>query len=165
MIVVMMGVSGSGKSVVGQALARDLGWPFFDADDFHPPENVAKMAAGTPLTDADRWPWLDRLAANMGEVEKRGDSAVLACSALRQVYRDRIMRAGGVRFVHLAGTYDIIAARIAGRKHAYMPASLLVSQFAALEPPQDAIVVSVEDAIPVQVAKIREALRLPAKSA
>jgi gluconokinase len=91
---------------------------------------------------------------------------VLACSALRQVYRDRIMRAGGaVRFVHLAGTYDTIAARIAGRKHAYMPASLLASQFAALEPPQDAIVVSVEDAIPVQVAKIRAALRLPAKNA
>ena len=165
MIVVVMGVSGSGKSVVGQALASDLGWPFFDADDFHPPENVAKMAAGTPLTDADRWPWLDRLAADMGEIDKRGDNAVLACSALRQVYRDRIMRAGGVRFVHLAGTYDTIAARIAGRKHAYMPASLLASQFAALEPPQDAIVVSVEDAIPVQVAKIRAALHLPAKEA
>jgi gluconokinase len=164
-IVVVMGVSGSGKSVVGQALASDLGWPFFDADDFHPPENVAKMAAGTPLTDADRWPWLDRLAADMGEIDKRGDNAVLACSALRQVYRDRIMRAGGVRFVHLAGTYDTIAARIAGRKHAYMPASLLASQFAALEPPQDAIVVSVEDAIPVQVAKIRAALHLPAKEA
>ena len=165
MIVVVMGVSGSGKSVVGQALASDLGWPFFDADDFHPPENVAKMAGGTPLTDADRWPWLDRLAADMGEIDKRGDNAVLACSALRQVYRDRIMRAGGVRFVHLAGTYDTIAARIAGRKHAYMPASLLASQFAALEPPQDAIVVSVEDAIPVQVAKIRAALHLPAKEA
>jgi len=160
-----MGVSGSGKSVVGQALASDLGWPFYDADDFHPPENVAKMAAGTPLTDADRWPWLDRLTADMGEIDKRGDNAVLACSALRQVYRDRIMRAGGVRFVHLAGTYDTIAARIAGRKHAYMPASLLASQFAALEPPQDAIVVSVEDAIPVQVAKIRAALHLPAKEA
>ena len=164
MIVVVMGVSGSGKSVVGQALASDLGWPFFDADDFHPPENVAKMAAGTPLTDADRWPWLDRLAADMGEINKREDNAVLACSALRQVYRDRILRAGNVRFVHLSGDYDTIASRIAARRHAYMPASLLASQFAALEPPQDAIVVSVQDAIPVQVTKIRAALHLPANS-
>jgi carbohydrate kinase (thermoresistant glucokinase family) len=157
-IVVVMGVSGSGKSVVGQALADDLGWPFFDADDFHPPENVAKMAAGTPLTDADRWPWLDRLAAEMGAIDKRGGNAVLACSALRQAYRDRIGGAGDVRFVHLAGAYETIAARIAARKHAYMPASLLASQFAALEPPPEAITISVEDAIPTQVAKIRAAL-------
>jgi hypothetical protein len=88
-----MGVSGSGKSVVGQALARDVGWPFFDADDFHPEANVAKMAAGTPLTDDDRWPWLDRLAAEMAAIDKRGGNSVLACSALRQVYRDRISRA------------------------------------------------------------------------
>jgi gluconokinase len=157
-IVVVMGVSGSGKSVVGQALADDLGWPFFDADDFHPPGNVAKMAAGTPLTDADRWPWLDRLAAEMGAIDERGGNAVLACSALREAYRDRIARAGNVRFVHLAGAYETIAARIAARKHAYMPAALLASQFAALEPPADAITVSVEDAIPAQVAKIRAAL-------
>ena len=130
-----MGVSGSGKSVVGQALARDLGWPFFDADDFHPPENVAKMAVGTPLTDADRWPWLDRLALEMGAIDKRGDNAVLACSALRQAYRDRISRAGDVRFVHLAGDYDTIAKRIAARPHHYMPVSLLKSQFDALEEP------------------------------
>jgi gluconokinase len=164
-IVVVMGVSGSGKSVVGQALADDLGWPFFDADDFHPPGNVAKMAAGTPLTDTDRWPWLDRLAAEMGAIDKRGANAVLACSALRQVYRDRIARAGDVRFVHLAGAYDTIAARIAARKHAYMPASLLASQFAALEPPPDAITISVEDTIPTQVAKIRAALSAKAGSA
>jgi len=157
-IVVVMGVSGSGKSVVGQALARDLGWPFFDADDFHPPENVAKMAVGTPLTDADRWPWLDRLALEMGAIDKRGDNAVLACSALRQAYRDRISRAGDVRFVHLAGDYDTIAKRIAARKHAYMPASLLASQFSALEPPADAITISIEDAVPEEVAKIRAAL-------
>ena len=158
MIVVVMGVSGSGKSVVGQALASDLGWPFFDADDFHPPENVAKMAAGTPLTDEDRWPWLDRLVAEMGAIDKSGGNAVLACSALRQAYRDRISRAGNVRFVHLAGAYDTIAARIAARKHAYMPPSLLASQFAALEPPRDAITISVDDAIPAEVAKIRAAL-------
>ena len=165
MIVVVMGVSGSGKSVVGQALASDLGWPFFDADDFHPPENVAKMAAGTPLTDADRWPWLDRLAVEMGEIDRGGGNAVLACSALRQAYRDRIARAGNVRFVYLSGTYETIAARMAARKHAYMPASLLASQFAALEPPHDAIVISIEDTIPVEVANIRAALSLPAAKA
>ena len=159
MIVVVMGVSGSGKTVVGQALAKDLGWPFFDADDFHPKENVAKMAAGTPLTDADRWPWLDRLAAEMKAIEERGANAVLACSALRQAYRDRISRAGNVRYVHLAGDHDTIAARLAARKNHYMPPTLLQSQLATLEEPTDAIVIDVRDAVPVQVAKIRAALK------
>ena len=160
MIVVVMGVSGSGKTVVGQALAADLGWPFFDADDFHPEANVAKMAAGTPLTDADRWPWLDRLASDMAAIDGRGESAVLACSALRQAYRDRISRGGNVRFVHLAGDHDTIAARIATRSHRYMPPTLLASQFATLEPPQDAIVVDVRDTVRTLVAKIRAALQL-----
>jgi gluconokinase len=158
-IVVVMGVSGSGKTVVGQALASDLGWPFFDADDFHPKENVAKMAAGTPLTDADRWPWLDRLAAEMKAIEERGANAVLACSALRQAYRDRISRAGNVRYVHLAGDHDTIAARLAARKHHYMPPTLLASQLATLEAPTDAIVIDVRDAVPAQVGKIRAALK------
>ena len=161
MIVVVMGVSGSGQDRVGQALATDLGWPFFDADDFHPEANVAKMAAGTPLTDADRWPWLDRLAAEMKAIDGRGANAVLACSALRQAYRDRISRAGDVRFVHLAGDHDTIAARLArARKHHYMPPTLLASQLATLEAPTDAIVIDVRDAVPVQVAKIRAALKL-----
>jgi gluconokinase len=160
-IVVVMGVSGSGKTVVGQALAGDLGWPFFDGDDFHPEANVAKMASGTPLTDADRWPWLDRLASEMSVINGRGGNAVLACSALRQVYRDRIARAGEVRFVHLAGDHDTIAARLAARQHHYMPPALLASQLATLEPPQNAIVVDVRDAVPTQVAKIRAALQLP----
>jgi len=155
---VLMGVSGCGKTAVGQALAEALGWPFFDADDFHPPGNVAKMAAGTPLTDADRWPWLDRLAADMSAVNARGDSAVLGCSALKQVYRDRLARDGDVRIVYLKGDRETIAARIAARKHRYMPPALLDSQFATLEEPVDAIVVDVRDAIPVQVAKIRAAL-------
>ena len=159
MIVVVMGVSGSGKTVVGQALATELGWPFFDADNFHPKENVAKMAAGTPLTDADRWPWLDRLAGEMKAIEERGANAVLACSALRHVYRDRISRAGNVRYVHLAGDHDTIAARLAARKNHYMPPTLLQSQLATLEAPTDAIVIDVRDAVPVQVAKIRAALK------
>jgi gluconokinase len=158
-IVVLMGVSGCGKTAVGRALAADLGWPFLDADDYHPEANVAKMAAGTPLTDADRWPWLDRLADEMAALSGRGADAVFACSALKQAYRDRFSRAGDVRFVHLKGDYETIAARVAKRTHRYMPAALLASQFATLEEPHDAIVVDVRDAIPVKIAKIRAALQ------
>jgi gluconokinase len=157
-IVVLMGVSGCGKTAVGRALAADLGWPFFDADDFHPEANVAKMAAGTPLTDADRWPWLDRLAAEMTAINARNANAVFACSALREAYRDRFRRGGDVRFVHLKGDYETIAARVATRTHRYMPAALLTSQFATLEEPHDAIVVDVRDAIPAKIAKIRAEL-------
>jgi gluconokinase len=158
MIVVLMGVSGSGKTVVGQALAAELGWPFFDGDDFHPPANVARMAAGTPLEDADRWPWLDRLASEMAKVNASGGNAVLACSALKQAYRDRLCRAGDVRFVHLEGDPETIASRLAARSHRYMPPTLLASQFATLEAPADAIVVDVRDPVPTQVARIRAAL-------
>jgi len=159
-IIVMMGVSGSGKSVVGQALAGALGWPFFDADDFHPEANVAKMAAGTPLTDDDRWPWLDRLADEMASINGRGASAVFACSALKQAYRDRLARAGNVRWVYLKGDYETIASRISGRMHRYMPASLLASQFATLEEPREAVVVDVRQPIEAQVAAIRSTLAL-----
>jgi carbohydrate kinase (thermoresistant glucokinase family) len=155
-----MGVSGSGKTVVGQALAADLGWPFVDGDDFHPPANVAKMAAGTPLDDADRWPWLDRLASEMGTVNAGGGNAVLACSALKQAYRDRLCRAGDVRFIHLSGDSATIAARLAARSHRYMPPALLASQFATLEAPAGAIVVDIREPVPAQVARIRAALRL-----
>jgi gluconokinase len=158
MIVVMMGVCGCGKTTVGRALADALGWPFFDADDFHPPGNVAKMAAGLPLTDEDRWPWLARMTEAMRAIDARGGNAVLACSALRQAYRDRLAAAGDVRFVHLAGDYDTIAARLATRSHRYMPASLLGSQFATLEPPADALDVDIRQGIDAQVAQIRAAL-------
>jgi gluconokinase len=160
MIVVLMGVCGSGKTAVGQALAADLGWPFFDGDDFHPPANVAKMSAGTPLVDADRWPWLDGLAAEMAAINDRGADAVFACSALKQAYRDRLARAGGVRFVYLRGDHETIAARLASRSHRYMPPTLLASQFAALEEPDDAIVIDVRETIPEQTARIRSALNL-----
>jgi gluconokinase len=159
-IIVVMGVSGSGKTTVGRALAERLGWRFRDADDFHPPANVAKMAAGTPLTDDDRWPWLDRLADELRRVLASGGNAVLACSALKQAYRDRLARAGDVRFVHLVGDFDTIAARLAARQHRYMPATLLQSQFAALEPPVDALDVDVREPVDAQVATVRAAFGL-----
>jgi carbohydrate kinase (thermoresistant glucokinase family) len=138
-IVVVMGVAGCGKTTVGALLAQALGAEFLDADDFHPPENVARMAAGTPLTDADRAPWLARL-----NTELRGrEHAVLACSALRESYRAKLCDGVDCRFVHLYGSRELIRARLAARRHRYMPASLLESQFAALEPPAQAIAIDV----------------------
>lgn len=158
MIVVVMGVCGCGKTTVGSALAAALGWRFFDADEFHPAANIEKMAAGIPLTDADRWPWLDRLAAEMGAIERAGGHAVLACSALRQVYRDRLTVAGDVRYVHLRGDRATIAARVAARPGHYMPATLVDSQFAALELPAKAIDVDITLPVADQVAVIRRGL-------
>jgi len=144
MIVVVMGVSGSGKTTIGRQLAARLGCEFLDGDDFHPPENVARMAAGTPLTDDDRWPWLDRLNALLRQRAARGESAVLACSALKESYRTRLTQGlARCEIVHLRGSIDLIRSRLATREHRYMPAALLESQFAALEPPQDAIVIDV----------------------
>jgi len=140
MIVLLMGVSGAGKSTLGELLGQRLGWRLIDADDYHPPENVAKMAAGVPLEDADRWPWLDALNRRL-----RGDKhAIVACSALKESYRQRLLAGiADARVVYLHGEKALIAARIAARQHRYMPASLLDSQFATLEPPQAAIAVDV----------------------
>ena len=160
MILVVMGVSGCGKSTVGEALAQSLRWPFLDADAFHPPANVEKMAAGRPLTDDDRWPWLDRVAGELMRILAQGEHAVLACSALKQAYRDRLARAGDVRFIHLRGDHDTVAARLATRRHRYMPASLLASQFATLEPPSDALEVDIRKPVAEQVAAIRGAFGL-----
>ena len=160
MIVVMMGVSGSGKTSIGTALAERLGWPFLDGDDWHPPENVAKMAAGTPLTDEDRWPWLDRLNGELRAREARNESAVLACSALKQVYRDRLTHGlAHWKVVFLHGSFELLSKRIAERMHRYMPASLLQSQFATLEPPAGAIEIDVAQPLERSVEKIREALQ------
>ena len=138
MIVVVMGVSGAGKSTVGEALAQRLGLRFLDADEFHPPQNVAKMAAAIALTDADREPWLERLNAEL--VARQEAGAVLACSALKEAYRTRLKRdVSDFRVVHLTGTIGFIRERMSTRKHDYMPAALLESQFATLEPPTDAI--------------------------
>jgi gluconokinase len=164
MVVVLMGVTGSGKTTVGRALAQSLGWAFYDADDYHPPANVAKMASGVPLTDNDRWPWLDRIVDMLGRVQANGSHAVLACSALKQTYRDRIARPGDVNFVYLKGDLATIEARLAARRHKYMPASLLPSQFATLEEPADALVVDIRADVVVQVAAIRDGLQLKTAS-
>ena len=159
MIVVVMGVSGAGKTTVGMALAARSGWTFLDADDFHPPGNVAKMAAGTPLVDEDRWPWLDRLNAELREFESRGESAVLACSALKESYRERLRKGvAQARLVLLEGDFELIRARAETRQHRFMPAALLASQFETLEPPADALRVDAALAVPQAVDEILRAM-------
>lgn len=144
--IVVMGVSGSGKSTVAEGVSAALGLPFAEADRFHPPENVAKMSAGIPLEDADRWPWLSDLAAWMSAQAAEGQSTVMACSALRRAYRD-VLRSGapGLQFVHLDGPADLIAARMSARPDHFMPTALLASQVATLEPleaDEDGVVLS-----------------------
>ena len=144
MIVVLMGVSGCGKSTVGWLLSATLGWPFFDADDFHPSANVAKMQSGIPLVDEDRWPWLDRLHDLLVSEHAAGRDVVLGCSALKQKYRDRLAGdLNGIRWVHLKGEPQLIAARLQARRGHYMPPTLLQSQLAALEEPRDALVADI----------------------
>ena len=131
--IVVMGVSGSGKSTVGAALAQRLGVPFADADDFHPPANVAKMKAGTPLNDDDRYPWLEAIGGWLAD--HCGTGGVMSCSALKRKYRDQLRRhCPQAEFVHLSGSPEVIAARQASRPGHFMPASLMASQFATLEP-------------------------------
>lgn len=133
--VVVMGVSGCGKSTVAEGLSAALDLTFADADAFHPPENVAKMSAGIPLEDSDRWPWLRALAGWMSAQADEGRSTVMACSALRRAYRD-VLRSGpsGVVFVHLHGPEELIAARLSSRPGHFMPTALLASQLSTLEP-------------------------------
>jgi len=140
MIAVLMGVSGAGKTTIGRLVAARLGWRFIEGDEYHPPENVAKMAAGIALQDSDRWPWLDALNRRI----RNERNAIVTCSALKESYRQRLL-AGikDARIVYLHAPKALIAARVAGRKHKFMPASLLESQFATLEPPAAAIDIDV----------------------
>ncbi|MPZ97986.1 MAG: AAA family ATPase [Dehalococcoidia bacterium] len=133
-----MGVSGVGKTTIAVGLAEQLGWPFIEGDDLHPAANVQKMAAGIPLTDDDRAPWLDALADRIEVWRAAGSDGVIACSALRRVYRDRL--AGShrdVRFLHLSASREVVLERMAGRRGHFMPPALLDSQYAALEPPDE----------------------------
>jgi gluconokinase len=162
--IILMGVSGSGKTTIGELLGQALGWPFYDADDFHPPANVERMRRGIALTDEDRKPWLAALARLIGEALGAGQSLVLACSALRAAYRDELTPRGAtgeqVRFVYLRVPPEIAAARLRDRRGHYMPASLVPSQFATLEEPADATVINATQSPDAIVAEIRRVLAL-----
>lgn len=153
-----MGVSGSGKSTIAAELARTLSWTFEDGDRFHPPANVAKMSAGHPLTDEDRWPWLRAIADEIERVHRAGGHVVIACSALKRAYRDVLVRGRrDVRIVFLDGKESLIAERLARRKGHFMPANLLHSQFKTLEPPQadeNPITVSIDAPVETVVKNI-----------
>jgi gluconokinase len=131
-----MGVAGSGKTTIGRTLAAELGWKFYDADDFHPPANVAKMAGGIPLDDADRLPWLEALRVLISACLERGESGVLACSALKADYRAHLLIDERVKLAYLKGSFDLIQKRLANRRGHFMSAAMLESQFAALEEPE-----------------------------
>jgi len=133
---IVMGVSGSGKSTIAKGLADRLGWRFEDGDGFHPPSNVAKMSAGHPLTDEDRWPWLQAIADEIDRVSAAGGRVVIACSALKRAYRNVLVHGrDDIRIVYLDGSQELIRARMTARKDHFMPPTLLDSQFATLEPP------------------------------
>ena len=153
-----MGVSGSGKTTIGVALAKKLTCLFIEGDDLHPPSNVAKMREGTPLTDQDRAPWLTSLAAKMKETKDSGQSCVVACSALKAAYRRTLNVDNDVHFVMLEISYETALDRLKNRKGHFMPASLLKSQFQTLQEPQDAITVNAEQALEEVVVEIVEKL-------
>ena len=161
---VVMGVSGSGKSTVADALAKKLSWTYEDGDRFHPPSNVAKMSAGHPLTDDDRWPWLQAIADEIERVCKAGGRAVIACSALKRAYRDVLVHGRtDVRIIFLNGTKDLIAGRLAQRQGHFMPPGLLESQFKTLEPPgvaENPVTVSIDASVDAIVDDIIRQLQL-----
>jgi gluconokinase len=154
---VVMGVSGCGKSSVAELLAQETGGVFLDADDFHPPANREKMAAGIPLCDDDRWGWLEILNHELKTHDGSGKPLFLACSALRQVYRDRLSEGlPHLRFIYLKGSAELIRSRMASRENHFMPTSLLDSQFATLEEPRQAIIADISLPLPELIAIIRQ---------
>jgi gluconokinase len=163
---VLMGVSGSGKSTIADRLAARLDWRFEDGDGFHPPGNVAKMSAGQPLTDDDRRPWLQAIADEIDRVSRQGERLVVACSALKRAYRDILSHGRtDVRFVFLNGSYELIASRLATRKGHFMPPGLLASQFKTLEPPDTSehpVTVSIDAPVETIVDDIIHQLKLVA---
>jgi gluconokinase len=161
---IVMGVSGSGKSTIADKLAERLRWTYEDGDKFHPASNVAKMSAGQPLTDEDRWPWLQAIADEIDKVCKDGRPAVIACSALKRSYRDILVHGrNDVRIIFLKGTQELIAHRLAQRKGHFMPPGLLASQFKTLEPPdgnENPVTVSIDASVEVIVDDIISQLQL-----
>ena len=161
MILVLMGVSGSGKTVVGRALAEQIGWHFIDADDFHPAANKAKMHKGIPLDDADRRPWLDALARRIDQARDRGENLVLACSALKHAYQDYLRHdLDEVKYVFLRGSEDLIRHRLAARTGHFMNPALLHSQFETLEPPEHALTVDITPPPEAIASEIRKKMGL-----
>jgi gluconokinase len=158
MIVIVMGTTGSGKTTVGSLLAKRMGWEFVDADDFHPPSNVEKMKHGIPLTDADREPWLKALHDKIVEWTAEKRSVVLACSALKQSYRDELRASSDVKFVYLKGSYQLFSQRVLARRGHFAKQDLLASQFATLEEPTDAVIVDAAPSPEQIVSEVRRKL-------
>jgi gluconokinase len=158
MIVIVMGTTGSDKTTIGTLLAKRLGWQFVDADAFHPPANIEKMKHGIPLTDADREPWLKALHDKIVEWTAEKRNVVLACSALKQSYRDELRASSEVKFVYLKGSYELFSQRVFARKGHFAKQDLLASQFATLEEPTDAIIVDAAPSPEQIVSEVRRQL-------
>jgi len=157
--IILMGVSGSGKTTIGHALSEELGWSFFDGDDYHPPENIAKMSQGIPLDDRDRQKWLESLSTLLSIQKASGEASVLACSALKRNYQEQLRgNRKDLKFVYLAGDFDLILERMQARRKHFMRAQMLASQFEILEPPPDALVINTDQPVATIVQEILKAL-------